>query len=122
MKKISTLLIVLIVAAIIIVISFIEGSDIWHKIFIVLAMIAFALIAAIFLARTLPKHGAVDTYALIILFVILAGYGYYCLVSRLTGWVRGWPLWVKILVPVLLVIMAVAVFALENNGGKRKKK
>ena len=122
MKKISTLLIVLIVAAIIIAISFIDGGDIWRKIFIVIAMIGFALIAAIFLARTLPKHGAVDTYALIILFVILAGYGYYCLVNRLTGWARSWPLWLKILVPALLVIMALAVILLENNGGKRKKK
>ena len=122
MKKISTLLIVLIVAAIIIAISFIDGGAVWNKIFIILGMVAFVLIAALFLARTLPKHGAIDTYALIILFVILAGYGYYCLLTRLTGWVRSWPLWVKILVPALLVIMALAVILLENNGGKRKKK
>ena len=122
MKKISTLLIVLIVAAIIVGISFIDGGATWHKIFIVLGMVAFVLIAALFLARVLPKHGAMETYVLIALFVILAGYGYYCLLTRLTGWVRSWPLWLKILIPSLLVLMAVAVIALENNNGKRKKK
>jgi hypothetical protein len=56
------------------------------------------------------------------LFVVLAGYGFYCLLNRLTGWVRDWPTWVKILVPCLLVFLAVAAIALDNNGGKRKKK
>ena len=121
MKKISTLLIVLIVAAIIVAISFIDGGRTWHTIFLVLGMVAFVLIAALFLARTLPRNGKIDTYALIFLFVVLAGYGFYCLLNRLTGWVGSWPLWVKILVPSLLVLAAVAVIALENNGGKRKK-
>ena len=122
MKKISTLLIVLIVAAIIIAISFIDGGAVWHKIFIALGMALFVLIAALFLARTLPRNGKIDTYALIILFVILAGYGFYCLLNGMTGWVSNWPLWVKILVPCLLVLLAVAAVALDSNGGKHKKK
>lgn len=121
MKKISTLLIVLIVAAIIIAISCINGGDIWHYIFIALGMALFILVTALFLARTLPRNGKIDTYALIFLFVVLAGYGFYCLLNRLTGWVRDWPTWVKILVPCLLVLLAVAAIALDNNGGKRKK-
>ncbi|MCR5308581.1 MAG: hypothetical protein K6E21_00525 [Bacilli bacterium] len=121
MKKISTLLIVLIVAAIIIAISFIDGGAVWHKIFIALGMILFVLITALFLARTLPRNGKIDTYALIFLFVVLAGYGFYCLLNSLTGWVTGWPLWLKILIPSLLVLSAVAAIALDNNGSKRKK-
>ena len=121
MKKISALLIVLIVAAIIIAISFIAGEGIWHTIFIGLGMALFILVAGLFLTRTLPRNVKIDTYALIILFVVLAGYGYYCLLNRLTGWVSAWPNWVKILVPCLLVLLAVAVILLENNGGKRKK-
>ena len=103
MKKFNALLVFLISSIAITGISFIDGK-IWDVIFVVVGMIAYAVVGFLFSIGILStKKDGKDAYALVFLLLILGGYGFYKLLELIRNWVLSWPLFVKILVPSLII-------------------
>ena len=103
MKKLNALLVFLISSIAITGISFIDGK-IWDIIFLVVGMIAYAIVGFLFSIGLLStKKDGKDAYAFVFLLLLLGGYGFYKLLELIRNWILSWPLFVKILVPTLLI-------------------
>lgn len=103
MKKFNALLVFLISSIAITGISFIDGR-IWDVIFVVVGMVAYAVVGFLFSIGILStRKDGKDAYALVFLLLILGGYGFYKLLELIRNWVLSWPLFVKILVPSLII-------------------
>ena len=103
MKKLNALLVFLISSIAITGISFIDGK-IWDIIFLVVGMIAYAIVGFLFSIGLLStKKDGKDAYAFVFLLLLLGGYGFYKLLELIRNWILFWPLFVKILVPTLII-------------------
>ena len=103
MKKLNALLVFLISSIAITGISFIDGK-IWDIIFLVVGMIAYAIVGFLFSIGLLStKKDGKDAYAFVFLLLLLGGYGFYKLLELIRNWILSWPLFVKILVPTLII-------------------
>ena len=103
MKKLNALLVFLISSIAITGISFIDGK-IWDIIFLVVGMIAYAIVGFLFSIELLStKKDGKDAYAFVFLLLLLGGFGFYKLLELIRNWILSWPLFVKILVPTLII-------------------
>lgn len=103
MKKLNALLVFLISSIAITGISFIDGK-IWDIIFLVVGMIAYAIVGFLFSIGLLStKKDGKDAYAFVFLLLLLGGFGFYKLLELIRNWILSWPLFVKILVPTLII-------------------
>lgn len=102
MKKINALLVLLISSLVITGISFIDGK-IWDIVFLVVGMIAYAVVGVLFSIGILStKQQGRDVYALVFFLLILGGYGMYKALEALRNWILSWPLVAKITVPIVI--------------------
>jgi len=114
MKKLNAILVFLISSLTITGISTIDGK-IWDIIFLVVSMLAYAIVGVLFLIGILHgKHAGKDAYALIFILLILGGYAVCNGLVRFNLWVLVWPLFVKILVPSVIVLLIALVVILCN--------
>lgn len=122
MKKINALLVLLISSIVITGISFIDGK-IWGVIFIVVGTIAYTVIGGLFSIGILStRKDGKDAYALVFFFLILGGYVVYKLLKTIRNWILSWPLFVKILVPsIIIVCIGIAIFFVVHKMMKVKK-
>ena len=103
MKKLNALLVFLISSIAITGISFIDGK-IWDIIFLIVGMIAYAIVGFLFSIGLLStKKDGKDAYAFVFLLLLLGGYGFYKLLELIRNWILSWPLFAKILVPSLII-------------------
>ena len=103
MKKLNALLVFLISSIAITGISFIDGK-IWDIIFLLVGMIAYAIVGFLFSIGLLStKKDGKDAYAFVFLLLLLGGYGFYKLLELIRNWILSWPVFVKILVPTLII-------------------
>lgn len=111
MKKLNALLVFLISSIAITGISFIDGK-IWDIIFLVVGMIAYAIVGFLFSIGLLStKKDGKDAYAFVFLLLLLGGFGFYKLLELIRNWILSWPLFVKILVPTLIIVgICVGIF------------
>ena len=112
MKKLNALLVFLISILAITGVSFIDGK-IWNVIFLVVGMIAYAIVGILFSIGVLHgKEAGKDAYAFVFFLLILAGYGVYKGLEYLRLWILAWPLAVKIIVPAVVALCIVGVIIL----------
>lgn len=126
MKKFNALLVFLISSLAITGISFIDDK-IWNVIFLIVGMIAYAIVGIMFSIGILrSKQAGNDAYVLVFFLLLLGGYAVYNGLEQLKLWVLAWPLFVKILVPSIIglgVIAVVVLIILVKKGiiGKKSK-
>ena len=112
MKKLNALLVFLISSLAITGVSFIDGK-IWDFIFIVVGMVAYAIVGILFSIGVLHgREAGKDAYAFVLFLLILAGYGVYKGLEKLRLWILAWPLVVKIIVFVVVALCIVGVIML----------
>ena len=105
MKKLNALLVFLISSLAITGVSFIDGK-IWDFIFIVVGMVAYAIVGILFSIGVLHgREAGKDAYAFVFCLLILAGYGVYKGLEKLRLWILAWPLVVKIIVPIMIALL-----------------
>lgn len=126
MKKLNALLVFLISNLAITGISFIDDK-IWNVIFLVVGMIAYAIVGIMFSIGILHgKQAGKDAYALVFFLLLLGGYAVYKGLELLKLWALSWSPFVKVLVPSAIgvcIVGAVILIILYKKGiiGKSKK-
>ena len=119
MKKLNALLVFLISILAITGVSFIDGK-IWNVIFLVVGMIAYAIVGMLFSIGVLHgKEAGKDAYAFVFFLLILAGYGVYKGLEKLRLWILAWPLVVRIIVPIMIALLIGALITLIIIKRKR---
>ncbi|MDY4053007.1 MAG: hypothetical protein SOY80_06680 [Bacilli bacterium] len=119
MKKLNALLVFLISGLAITGVSFIDGK-IWDVIFIVVGMVAYAIVGVLFSIGVLHgKEAGKEAYAFVFFLLILAGYGVYKGLEKLRLWILAWPLVVKIIVPIMIALLIGALITLIIIKRKR---
>ena len=119
MKKLNALLVFLISSLAITGVSFIDGK-IWNVIFLVVGMIAYAIVGILFSIGVLHgKEAGKDAYAFVFFLLILAGYGVYKGLEKLRLWILAWPLVVRIIVPIMIALLIGALITLIIIKRKR---
>ena len=119
MKKLNALLVFLISILAITGVSFIDGK-IWNVIFLVVGMIAYAIVGILFSIGVLHgKEAGKDAYAFVFFLLILAGYGVYKGLEKLRFWILAWPLVVRIIVPIMIALLIGALITLIIIKRKR---
>ena len=119
MKKLNALLVFLISSLAITGFSFIDGK-IWNVIFLVVGMIAYAIVGILFSIGVLHgKEAGKDAYAFVFFLLILAGYGVYKGLEKLRLWILAWPLVVRIIVPIMIALLIGALITLIIIKRKR---
>lgn len=112
MKKLNALLVFLISSLAITGVSFIDGK-IWNVIFLVVGMIAYAIVGILFSIDVLHgKEAGKDAYAFVFFLLLLAGYGVYKWLEHLRQWILACPLAIKIIVPAVVGFCIVGVIIL----------
>lgn len=112
MKSLNALLVFLISSLAITGVSFVDGK-IWNVIFLVIGMIAYAIVGILFSIGVLyGKEAGKEAYAFVFLLLLLAGYGVYKGLEHLRLWILAWPLALKIIVPAVVGFCIVAVIIL----------
>ena len=127
MKKINALLVFLISSLAITGISFIDGK-IWDVIFIVVGLVAYAIVGVLFSIGILStkKQGS-DAYALVFFLLLLGGYGVYKALEALRNWILSWPLAAKIAAPIaigaaiIVCIILTIRYAIKNKDKLKKE-
>lgn len=119
MKKLNALLVFLISSLAITGVSFIDGK-IWDVIFIVVGMVAYAIVGVLFSIGVLHgKEAGKEAYAFVFFLLILAGYGVYKGLEKLRLWILAWPLAIKIIVPIMIALLIGALITLIIIKRKR---
>lgn len=119
MKKLNALLVFLISILAITGVSFVDGK-IWNVIFLVVGMIAYAIVGILFSIGVLHgKEAGKDAYAFVFFLLILAGYGVYKGLEKLRLWILAWPLVVRIIVPIMIALLIGALITLIIIKRKR---
>ena len=127
MKKINALLVFLISSLIITGLSFIDGK-IWDVIFLVIGLVAYAIVGILFSIGILStrKQGS-DAYALVFFLLLLGGYGVYKALEALRKWILSWSLAAKIAVPsalgtaIIVGIILTIRYSIKNKDKLKKE-
>lgn len=122
MKKYIALLTFLVSSLTITGISFIDGK-IWDVIFLVIGMVAYAIVGVLFSIGVLHgKEAGKDAYAFITILLLLGGYAAYKGLVEFKKWVISWPLFVKIIVPSAVALLIAGVILLMIFKNKKDSK
>ena len=112
MKRLNALMVFLISSLAITGVSFIDGK-IWDVIFLVVGMIAYAIVGIMFSIGVLHgKKAGKEAYAFVLFLLLLAGYGVFKGLEHLRLWILAWPLVVKIIVSAVVALCIVGVITL----------
>lgn len=101
----KTLLVVLISSLAITGIGFLD-NQIWNTIMLIVGMIAYAVVGLLFSFGIIAgKNAGKEAYAAVFIILLLIGYCIYEGIVKIQQWVLSWPLFVKILVPIILGLL-----------------
>ena len=122
MKKLNSLIVLLVSGITLTGISFIDDK-IWGIVFLVIGMIAYAAVGLLYSIGVLRGRSAgKDAYALFFTLLLLGGYGVYSFLNWYRSWVLSWPLVAKIIVPIVmgLVLIAVIVVVIKHKDDREE--
>ena len=114
----KVLLITLISSLAITGIGFID-NQIWNTIFAVLGIMTYGIVALLYSAHIISgKQAGKDVNAVVFIILLLLGFYVYKGIVEFQQWLVSWPLWCKILVPILLtagIITTIVLIRLKNK-------
>ena len=124
MGKFKTLLVALVSGIAITGISFIDGK-IWEIMFYAVGLLSYTIVGALFSIGILSsRQSGRDAYILAFVFLALSLFGVYKILESIRNWIMSWPLFVKILVPSLIVagLMIAITFVIIQMIKEKKSK
>ena len=93
-------------------ISFLDDK-IWNLIMLIIGMIAYSIVGFLFSIRLISgKQASKEAYAAAFIILLILGYCVYNGIIKLQQWILSWPLYVKIIVPSVLVCLIAATIVL----------
>ena len=93
-------------------VGFIDDK-IWNLIFVIIGMVSYAIVSLLYSIKALKgKQAGKEAYTTIFLILIIIGFYIYQGVINFQKWLMSWPLWVKIMVPSILLILIIMVVIL----------
>lgn len=104
-------------------VSFIDGK-IWDIVFYIVGLIAYGIVGLLFSIGLLStKNQGSEAYIIVFILLIACGFAVYKLLVAIRKWILSWPLFVKILVPSLIItsILVVAFFIVRDIVKVRKE-
>ena len=85
-------------------ISFID-DQIWNVIFYVIGVVSYLLVGCLFSIGILSgKQAGRDAYIFVSIVLVVGAFGVYRLLEMFKNWVLSWPLFVKIIIPSVLLL------------------
>ena len=124
MRKLNALLVLLISSLAITGISFID-DQVWNIIFLVVGMVAYAIVGFMFSIGFLHgKQAGKEAYAFVFFLLLLGGYAVYKGLEQLKLLILACPLFVKILISSIIglgIIAVVVLIVLIKKGIISKK-
>ncbi len=120
--KLKALFVLLISSLTLTGISFIDDK-VWDMVFLILGLVAYAIVGVLFSIGFL--HGSEqgkEAYVFVFVLLILGGFAIYKGLEAFKTWVLNWPLIAKILVPIAIGLLAVAVLIVIIVLSKKNKK
>ena len=97
----------------------------WNIIMIVIGMIAYSIVGLFFSIGLINSKGAgKQAYVFVFIILLILGYCVYNGIVAIQNWVVSWPVYVKFLVPSLLlfaIIIIVAVHLFKKSNGCKGK-
>lgn len=86
-------------------ISFLD-NQIWNLVMLIVGMITYAIVGLLFsLGLIAGKNAGKEAYAAVFIILLLIGYCIYEGIVKIQQWVLSWPLFVKILIPIILGLL-----------------
>lgn len=93
-------------------ISFLDDK-IWNLIMLIIGMIAYSIVGFLFSIRLISgRKAGKEAYAAVFIILLILGYCVYNGIIKLQQWILSWPLYVKIIVPSVLVCLIAATIVL----------
>ena len=93
-------------------ISFLDDK-IWNLIMLIIGMIAYSIVGFLFSIRLIfGRKAGKEAYAAVFIILLILGYCVYNGIIKLQQWILSWPLYVKIIVPSVLVCLIAATIVL----------
>lgn len=88
-------------------------DKIWNLIMLIIGMIAYSIVGFLFSIRLISgKQAGKEAYAAAFIILLILGYCVYNGIIKLQQWILSWPLYVKIIVPSVLVCLIAATIVL----------
>ncbi len=85
-------------------------DKIWNIIMIVIGMLAYSIVGLFFSIGLIHgKNAGKEAYAFVFIVLLILGYCVYSGIVAIQNWILSWPLYVKILVPSLLLFAIIAI-------------
>lgn len=87
-------------------------NHIWNIIMIVIGMLAYSIVGLFFSIGLINSKGAgKEAYVFVFIILLILGYCVYSGIVAIQNWVVSWPLYVKFLVPGLLLFAIITIVA-----------
>lgn len=112
LSEYKVLLVTLITSLSITGISLID-DQIWNLIILIIGMIAYSIVGILYSLHVITgKNAGKDAYAVVFIVLLILGYCVYQGIVKFQQWVLSWPLWIKILIPVILTLLIILVITI----------
>lgn len=97
-------------------------EKIWNFIMLIFGMLAYSVVGLLFsIGMIHGKNAGRESYAFVFIILIILGYCVYNGIKSLQNWVLSWPLYVKIMIPTIL-LLTVVIIVIMYILKKRKQK
>ncbi len=83
-------------------------DKIWNMVMVIIGMLAYSIVGILFSVGLIHgKNAGKEAYAFVFIILLILGYCVYSGIVAFQNWVLSWPLYVKILMPSLLLIAVI---------------
>lgn len=97
-------------------------NQIWNIVLLVIGMLAYSIVGMLFsIGLIRGVQAGREMYALVFILLLGLGYCVYQGIVSLQLWVLSWPLFVKIIVPSIIVVLTIGIIILIVSSTKKLK-
>ena len=103
-------------------ISYLDDK-IWNLIMVVIGMLAYSIVGVLFSIGLLHgKDAGKEAYIFFFIILLILGYCVYNGIIYFQNWILSWPLAVKIIVPICIVLLISGIILLMIHKNKKNKR
>lgn len=103
-------------------ISYLDDK-IWNLIMVVIGMLAYSIVGVLFSIGLLHgKDAGKEAYIFFFIILLILGYCVYNGIISFQNWILSWPLDVKIIVPICIVLLISGIILLMIHKNKKNKR
>ena len=92
----------------------------WNTVFAIIGMIAYAIVGVLYSLHLITnKKDGKDAFIVVFVILIIIGIFIYQGIIKFQQWLVSWPLWIKIVIPSILLVGIISVIVLMILKKKR---